>query len=164
MLDSHITLPCCAVALRSRFQSCRWPMGDLPGFGFFGLSRGVSRLAVRSFPATRGFWRRTWHCRRTAGAQHYMCELTPHGTAVALHGMCCTAVHRITRHSRSFSRVRKIAKSDCKPSSCLSVRLVYPHGTTGRSLIKFDIWAFFFRKSVEKIKSQIKTWQESPVL
>ena len=36
---------------------------------FFRLPRGVSRLAVRNFPATRELSRRTWHCRRTAGAQ-----------------------------------------------------------------------------------------------
>ena len=51
----------------------RRPVGDLARFGFFRIPRGVSRLAVRCFPVTRGLSRRTRHCRRKAGAQHSMC-------------------------------------------------------------------------------------------
>ena len=47
----------------------RRPAGDLPVFDFFQLPRGVSRFAVRIFPATRGLSRRTRHCRRKAVAQ-----------------------------------------------------------------------------------------------
>jgi hypothetical protein len=53
----------------------RRPAGDLPRFGFYWLPRGVSRLAVRIFPSTRGLSRRKRHCRSTAGARHDMCEL-----------------------------------------------------------------------------------------
>jgi hypothetical protein len=67
---------------------CRRPVGDLPSFGFFRLPRGVSRLAIRIFPPTRGLLRRIRQCRRTAWPQHGMCELARHGTAWARHGMC----------------------------------------------------------------------------
>ena len=66
----------------------RWPVGDLPRFGFFRIPRGVSRLAVRGFPVTRGLSRRTRHCRRKAGTRHGMCELVRHGTAGTRHGIC----------------------------------------------------------------------------
>jgi hypothetical protein len=59
---------------------------------FFQLPRGFSRLAFRIFPATRRLSRRTWHCRRTAGAQHGICELTGYGTAGARCGMCKLAL------------------------------------------------------------------------
>ena len=53
----------------------RRPVGDLLKFGSFGLPRGVSRLAVRSFPLTRGLSLRTRHCQRSAGARHVWTSL-----------------------------------------------------------------------------------------
>jgi hypothetical protein len=53
----------------------RWPMGDLPNFGFFQLPCGVSRLAVRILPAARGLTRRTRERHRTAGPQRGMCKV-----------------------------------------------------------------------------------------
>ena len=82
----------------------RQPVGDLPSFGFFRLPRGVSRLAVRIFPATSGFSRRTRHYWRTAGARHSMCELERHATAVARHGigeLAFTAYHQPMKTSLS---------------------------------------------------------------
>jgi hypothetical protein len=71
-------LPCCDHAAlqansqghaqhgRARYGMCeitsavsRRPVSDLPNFGFFRLPRGLSRVAVRIFPATRGLSRRT---------------------------------------------------------------------------------------------------------
>jgi hypothetical protein len=68
---------------------------DLPAFGFFRLSRGVSRRLLTEayqsvnlldwqfgyFRLPRGLSRRTRYCRRMAGARHGMCELTRHGMA-----------------------------------------------------------------------------------
>jgi hypothetical protein len=64
----------------------RRPVGDPPRFGFFRLWRELSR--------------RTWHCRRTAGARHGMCELVRHGMAGTRHGMCELVRHGMagTRH------------------------------------------------------------------
>ena len=54
-------------------------MGDLASFGFFRQPRGVSRLTVRIFPATRGVSRR-----RMTGAR----ELARYGVAGARLGVC----------------------------------------------------------------------------
>ena len=74
-------------------------INDLPWFGFFRLPRGVSRLRVWIFPATRGLSRRTRHCWRTVGAQPGMCELARHGTAGAQDSMCELAIRVTTRHA-----------------------------------------------------------------
>ena len=65
----------------------RRPLGDLSRFGLFRLPRGLSR--------------RTRHCRRTAGAQHVMCELARHGTAGARHGICVIALKLLERFPRN---------------------------------------------------------------
>ena len=67
---------------------CRRPVGDTPRFGFFRLPRGVSRLAIQNFTATRGLSQRTRHCRRKAEVQHGMCDLARRGMAGARHCMC----------------------------------------------------------------------------
>ena len=66
----------------------RRPVGDLHRFVLFRLSRGVLRVAVRIFQATREISRRVQHCRSTEGAQHGMCELARHGMAGARLCMC----------------------------------------------------------------------------
>jgi hypothetical protein len=67
--SNHVALQ--ATSLR---QDTAWYVWiNLPRFGFFRLQSGVSRLADRIFPATRGLSRRTRHCRRRQG--HGMWEL-----------------------------------------------------------------------------------------
>ena len=109
------TMPLCELLLKAtawaRHGMCeltsavsRRPVGDVTRFGFFRLPRGVSRLAFRIFPATRGHSRRTRHCRWTAGAQHVMCELARHGTAryceLARHGTAWYVRIRAIQHGK----------------------------------------------------------------
>ena len=98
----------------------RRPVGDLSSFGFFHLPRGVSRLAFRGFPSTRGLSRRTRHCRRKAGARHGMCELVKHGTAGAQHSMCELARHGTARKDCSGKRAVSLVASQFSSSW-------YPH-------------------------------------
>jgi hypothetical protein len=67
---------------------CRRSVGDTIRFGFFRLPRGVLRLAIQNFPATRGLSQRTRHCRRKAEVQHGMCDFARRDMAGARHGMC----------------------------------------------------------------------------
>ena len=97
----------------------RQPVGDLPSFGFFRLPRGVSRLAVRIFPATSGYSPTTRHYWRTAWVRHGMCELQRHATAVARHGireLAFMVTDGRTLNQPCFTAWRDIAATASQPA------------------------------------------------